>query len=158
MLTFGPMIVLAVIAIVAVIGLIPETAEDAALKFRRQCRADGMSFAETEAAIGIRKAFVQLRRLSSDQCVARGGKMDRDQINQIASHVAIGLAAAYGREAAKAFEGWIGSCPDEEILYDDARSARHHHIVGALREKGLCYPPKRAGMSEDFRNSFKVVR
>ncbi|RUU33681.1 hypothetical protein EOC93_28215, partial [Mesorhizobium sp. M6A.T.Ce.TU.002.03.1.1] len=112
------MIVLAVIAIVAVIGLIPETAEDAALKFRRQCRADGMGFAETEAAIGIRTAFVRLRRLGSDQCVAQGGKMDRDQINQIAAHVAIGLAAAHGREAAKAFVGWIDACPDEEMLYD----------------------------------------
>ncbi|TIP75271.1 MAG: hypothetical protein E5X63_42960, partial [Mesorhizobium sp.] len=120
MLTYGPMTVLAVIAIVAVIGLIPETAEDAALKFRRQCRADGMGFAETEAAIGIRTAFVRLRRLASDQCVAQGGKMDRDQINQIASHVAIGLAAAHGRKAAKAFVGWIDACPDEEILFDDA--------------------------------------
>ncbi|MER8393735.1 hypothetical protein NKH10_17715 [Mesorhizobium sp. M1340] len=156
MLEYGPMIVLAVIAIVAVIGLIPETAEDAALKFRRQCRADGMGFAETEAAIGIRKAFVQLRRLSSDQCVVRGGNMDRKAINEIAGHVAIGLAAAHGREAASSFVAWIDSCPDEEILYDDARVARHHRTVDALRAKGL-YPPKDTDMHEDFKNAFRIV-
>ncbi|WP_192384077.1 hypothetical protein [Mesorhizobium silamurunense] len=156
MLEYGPMIVLAVIAILMVIGLIPETAEDAALKFRHQCRDDGMSFAETEAAIAIRKAFVQLRRLSSDQCVASGGKMDRDQINQIAGQIAIGLAAAHGRETAKSFIGWIDACPDEEILYDDARAARHRMHVASLRSKDL-YPPKRIAMSEDFANAFRII-
>ncbi|MER9914000.1 hypothetical protein NKJ71_25575 [Mesorhizobium sp. M0050] len=156
MLEYGPMVVLAVIAMVAVIGLIPENAEDAALKFRRQCRADGMDFRETEAAIAIRKAFVQLRRLSSDQCVASCGKMDRDQINQIAGQVAIGLAAAHGRDAAKAFVGWIDACPDEEILYDDARAARHRMHVVSLRSKGL-YPPKDVGIHDDYRNAFKIV-
>ncbi|MER8389425.1 hypothetical protein NKH14_28725 [Mesorhizobium sp. M1380] len=157
MLEYGPMVVIAVVVIVVAIGLLPESPEDAASKFRRQCRADGMDFAETEAAIGIRKAFVRLRRLSSDQCVASGGKMDRDQINQIAAHVAIGLAAAHGREAAKAFVGWIDDCPDEEILYDDARAARHHKTVDALREKGLYPMPKHVGTHEDFKNAFRIV-
>ncbi|RWN34163.1 MAG: hypothetical protein EOR97_05245 [Mesorhizobium sp.] len=156
MLEYGPMILLAVIAIVAVIGLIPENAEDAALKFRRRCRADGMDFSETEAAIAIRAAFVRLRRLSSDQCVAKGGNMGREAINELASQVAIGLAAAHGREAAKSFIGWIDACPDEEILYDDARAARHHKTVDALRATGL-YPPKNTGMHEDFRNAFRIV-
>lgn len=156
MLEYGPMIVIAVVVVVVAIGLIPETAEDAALKFRRQCRAEGMGFAETEAAIGIRKAFVRLRRLASDQCVAKGGKIDRDEMNEIARQVAIGLAAAHGRSAATSFIGWINSCPDEEILYDDARAARHRHTVGALRAKGL-YPPMNVAMDEDFRNAFKIV-
>lgn len=157
MLEYGPMIVLAVIAIVVVIGFIPETVEDAALKFRRQCRANGMNFAETEAAIVVRVAFVRLRRLSSDQCVAMGGKMDRDQIDLIAADVAIGLAAAHGREAAMAFVNWIDACPDEEILYDDARAARHHQTVDALRARGLYPPLKHGGMSEDYWNAFKVM-
>ncbi|TIO52993.1 MAG: hypothetical protein E5X80_04910 [Mesorhizobium sp.] len=157
MLEYGPMILLVVIAVVVAIGLIPESAEDAALKFRRQCRADGMGFAETEAAIGIRKAFVQLRRLSSDQCVVRGGNMDRKAINDIAGHVAIGLAAAHGHQAAKSFIGWVDSCPDEEIFYDDARHARHRNHVVALRASGH-YPPKHVAMSEDFQHAFRIVR
>ncbi|MGY3331323.1 hypothetical protein ACVILI_004340 [Mesorhizobium sp. USDA 4775] len=156
MLEYGPMILLAVIAIVVVIDLIPESAEDAALKFRHQCRADGMNFAETEATIAIRAAFVRLRRLSSDQCVARGGSIERRAINEIAGHVAIGLAAAHGREAAKSFIGWIDACPDEEILYDDARAARHRMHVVSLRSKGL-YPPKHVQMHEDHRNAFRIV-
>ncbi|MER8699697.1 hypothetical protein [Mesorhizobium sp. M1273] len=83
--------------------------------------------------------------------------MDRDEINHIAGQIAIGLAAARGREAATSFIGWVDSCPDEEILYDDARAARHRHVVVALRKAGL-YPPKHVGLSEDVRNAFRIIK
>ncbi|MER9639409.1 hypothetical protein [Mesorhizobium sp. M0239] len=148
---------LALIAIALAIHFIPSGPEEALQKFREQCRADGMDFAETEAAIAIRTSFVRLRRIASDQCVAQGGKMDRDEINQIASQIASGLTAAHGREAAKSFIGWIDASPDEEILYDDARAARHRNTVEALRANGL-YPPKNVPMSEDLRNAFRIVK
>ncbi|MER9493445.1 hypothetical protein NKI86_16610 [Mesorhizobium sp. M0320] len=157
MLEYGPIIILVLVSVGIVIGLLPEAHDAPLQKFREECRAGGMDFAETEAAIAIRTSFVRLRRMASDQCVAQGGKMDRDEINQIASQVAIGLAAAHGREAAKSFIGWIDSCPDEEILYDDARGARHRNTVEALRAKGL-YPPKNVPMSEDLRTAFRIVK
>ncbi|ESX87002.1 hypothetical protein [Mesorhizobium sp. LNJC405B00] len=157
MLEYGSMILLALIAIAVVIGLIPESAEDAALKFRQRCRAGGMDFRETETAIATRMAFVRLRRIASDQCIAQGGKMGRDEINQIAGQIAIGLAASRGTDVGQKFIAWIDDCPDEEILYDDARAARHSKTVEALRAKGL-YPPKNLAMGEDFKSAFRVVK
>ncbi|TIN78338.1 hypothetical protein [Mesorhizobium sp.] len=156
MLEYGPLLLLAVIIIVLAIGFIPDSPEDALHKFQQECKASGMDFRETQAAIAIRTAFVRLRRIASDQCVAKGGNMDRKAINEIAGNVAIGLAAAHGREAATSFIGWVDSCPDEEILYDDARAARHRMHVVSLRPQGL-YPPKHVGMSEDFGNAFRIV-
>lgn len=155
MLEYGPIIILVLVVVGIVIGLLPEAHDAPLQKFRQQCRAGGMDFAETEAAIAIRTAFVRLRRIASDQCVAKGGNMDRAEINQIAGQIAIGLAAARGREAATSFIGWVDSCPDEEILYDDARAARHSRTVEALRAKGL-YPPKNVPMSDDLRNAFRI--
>ncbi|RWP80465.1 hypothetical protein [Mesorhizobium sp.] len=157
MLEYGPLLMLAVIVIVLAIGFIPDSPEDALRKFQQECKANGMDFRETEAAIATRTAFARLRRIASDQCVSKSGNMGREAINEIASQVAIGLAAAHGREAAKSFIGWIETCPDEEILYDDARAARHRHTVGALRAKGLYPPPKNMVMHEDFKNAFRIV-
>lgn len=139
------------------IGLLPE-AHDAPLhKFRNQCRSEGMDFRETEAAIATRMAFVRLRRIASDRCIAQGGKIGRDEINEIAGHIAIGLAASRGTDAGHKFITWIDDCPDEEILYDDARAARHRHHVAALREQGH-YPPKNVKLHDDYRHAFKIVK
>ena len=83
--------------------------------------------------------------------------MERREINEIASHIAIGLAAAHGQEAAKSFTGWIDLCPDEEILYDDARAARHAWNAAHLRERGM-WPPKDIPMSEDMKNAFRIIK
>lgn len=83
--------------------------------------------------------------------------MDRDAINQIAGQIAIGLAASRGHDAGSKFIAWIDDCPDEEILYDDARAARHRHAVGALRAKGL-YPPKNVALHDDYKDAFKIVK
>ncbi|TJW14394.1 MAG: hypothetical protein E5W82_10485 [Mesorhizobium sp.] len=157
MLEIGPYIILAVVAFILIVGMLPE-ADDAPLhKFRKQCRDEGMDFNETESAIATRLAFVRLRRIASDQCVAQGGRMDRDQINQVASQIAIGLAASRGHDAGSKFIAWIDACPDEEILYDDARAARHRHTVGSLRDKGL-YPPKNVKLHDDYKHAFKIVK
>jgi len=156
-LEIGLVIIVLVVVAVLIIGMIPDTPMDALRKFREQCRAQGMDFAETEAAVDIRVSFAQLRRMASDQCVARDGQMERKDINEIAGHIAIGLAAAHGQEAAKSFIGWIDSCPDSEILYDDARAARHARNVASLREHGM-WPPKNVPMSDDLKNAFKIVK
>ncbi|WP_292636875.1 hypothetical protein [Mesorhizobium sp.] len=139
------------------IGLLPE-AHDAPLhKFRNHCRSEGMDFRETEAAIASRMAFVRLRRMASDKCIAQAGNMSRDEINQIAAQLAIGLAASRGTDVGQKFITWIDDCPDEEILYDDARAARHRHHVGALREQGH-YPPKNVKLHDDYKHAFKIVK
>lgn len=157
MLEWGPIIVLILVVAGVAIGLLPEAHDAPLRKFRQHCRDEGMDFRETETAIATRMTFVRLRRIASDQCVAQGGKMDRDQINEIAGQIAIGLAASRGTDAGQKFIAWIDDCPDEEILYDDARAARHRHVVGSLREKGL-YPPKNVPLHDDYRHAFKIIK
>lgn len=157
-LEVGPAIIFCLLAAGILIGLIPESHHDAVDKFRKKCRDDGMIFQEIEAAISIRVSFVTLRRKASDHCVSRGGKIDRQKINEIAGQIAIGLAAVHGQEAAKSFIGWIDSCPDEEILYDDARAAAHAHTMTNLRAKGLYPPPRKSEVHEDIKGAFKVVK
>ena len=60
-------------------------------EFRRRCAAAGKDFRETQDAIYIRIAFVQLRRKASDLCVARNGDFGRQHIDEIAGLLAIGL-------------------------------------------------------------------
>ncbi|WP_192242860.1 hypothetical protein [Mesorhizobium silamurunense] len=157
MITLGPLIVLVVIGAVVVIGLIPARPEDHLHDFRTKCRKEGMTFQETEAVLAVRMAFVSLRRQSSNLCVDAGGVISRDRINEIARHLSIGLAAAHGQDAAKRFITWVESCPDEEILYDDARARRHHRISGELARKGL-HPDKKAAMHDDFKHALKIIK
>ncbi|CDX26811.1 hypothetical protein MPL3356_60568 [Mesorhizobium plurifarium] len=157
MIALGPLVVLIIIGAVVAIGLIPARPEDHLLDFRAKCRKDGLTFQETEAALGARIAFVSLRRRASNLCVDAGGHVTRDQINEIARHLAIGLAASHGQDAAKRFIAWVESCPDEEILYDDARGRRHHRISGELARKGL-HANKKAAMHEDFKHALKVIK
>ncbi|RWD14171.1 MAG: hypothetical protein EOS74_19505 [Mesorhizobium sp.] len=155
MFEIGLLIFIAIILAAWAISLIPD-GQDALARFRQECRQQGMSFEETQAAISIRVGLVQLRRIASDQCVSRGGHIDRKAINDLASNIAIGIAAAHGTRAAKTFVAWVDTCADEEILYDDARHARHRLHVASLRSQGL-YPPARAPMSRDLQDAFKIV-
>ncbi|MEI8714777.1 hypothetical protein [Mesorhizobium sp. ISC11] len=156
MIEWGLLIFIAIIAGALALSMIPDGQDDALTRFRLECRQRGMSFEETQAAVSLRVGLVQLRRIASDQCVAKSGNMDRKAINQLAGNIAIGIAAAHGTQAAKSFVAWVDSCADEEILYDDARAARHRMHVTYLRSNGL-YPPKRAPMSRDLRDAFKTV-
>ncbi|AZO29355.1 hypothetical protein [Mesorhizobium sp. M1B.F.Ca.ET.045.04.1.1] len=157
MLEYGPIVILILVVAGVAVGLLPEAHDAPMRRFRNHCRAEGMSFAETEAAIATRMAFVRLRRLASDQCVSQAGRIGRDEINEIASRMALGLAAAHGHEAAKKFIAWIDDCPDEEILYDDARAARHRHAVTELRQRGL-YPPKEPKFHDDHKHAFRIMK
>lgn len=157
LIILGPLAVFAIFGAVVVIKAIPERPEDLLLNFRAKCRQEGMTFQETEAALGARIAFVGLRRRASNMCVDAGGHVTRDQINEIARHLAIGLAASHGQDAAKRFIAWVESCPDEEILYDDARGRRHHRISSELARKGL-HANKKAAMHEDFKHALKVIK
>lgn len=155
MIDWGLLIFIAIIVGAYALSIIPD-GHDAVTRFRQECRQQGMSFEETQAAVTFRVGLVQLRRIASDQCVARSGNMDRKAINQLAGNIAIGIAATHGTQAAKSFVAWVDSCADEEILYDDARAARHRMHVTYLRSNGL-YPPTRAPMSRDLRDAFKTV-
>ncbi|BCH33210.1 hypothetical protein MesoLjLc_51400 [Mesorhizobium sp. L-8-10] len=135
------------------LGLLPESQDEAVQAFRNQCRSDGMDFAETEAALAIRVAFVQLRRRSSDLGVAKDGDISRSDINQIAGALAIGLAAAHGKDAAKSFIGWVDMCPDEEILYDDARAAVQKFLSG-IRQP-IQFDPQ---LQADIRAAVTIIR
>ena len=135
---------------------IPESPGAGMARFRQECKKQGMGSAETEAAVAIRVAFVRLRRMASDRCVEKKGEMSRKEINDIAGDLAIGLAAAHGQDAAKSFMGWVDTCEDSEILYDDARNARFRHNVEFLRGHGM-WPPK-AEMSHDLKDAFKIIR
>ncbi|TIN02687.1 MAG: hypothetical protein E5Y34_06565 [Mesorhizobium sp.] len=156
MIEWGLLILIAIIAVAFAISLIPDGPDDALARFRQECRQQGMNFEETQAAISLRVGLVQLRRLASDRCIERNGNMQRKEINELAGNIAIGIAAAHGTQAAKSFVAWVDSCADEEILYDDARAARHRMHVTYLRSNGL-YPPTRAPMSRDLRDAFKIV-
>lgn len=156
MIEWGLLIFIAIIAIAFALSMIPDGQDEALTRFRQDCRQQGMSFEETQAAVSLRVGLVQLRRIASDQCVAKRGNMDRKAINQLADNIAIGIAAAHGTQAAKSFVAWVDSCADDEILYDDARAARHRMHVTHLRSKGL-YPPTRGPMSRDLRDAFKIV-
>ncbi|MER9014515.1 hypothetical protein [Mesorhizobium sp. M0898] len=156
MIEWGLLIFTAIIAIAFALSMIPDGQDDALTRFRHECRQQGMSFEEIQAAVSLRVGLVQLRRIASDQCVAKSGNMDRKAINELAGNIAIGIAAAHGTQAAKSFVAWVDSCADEEILYDDARAARHRMHVTSLRAKGL-YPLPRAAMSHDLRDAFKIV-
>lgn len=158
MISFGgPIAALVILCIFVLIGMLPEHHEDALHKFKAQCRKDGMTFGEIQAALAIRMAFVNLRRRASDHCVGGAGHVSRHEINEIARQLAVGLAAAHGQDAAKSFIGWVESCPDEEILYDDARAHRHHRISSELAQKGL-RPNKKAAMHDDLKHSLKVIK
>lgn len=154
---YGPLAVLIIAALAGLAGLIEETPDDALRKFRKDCRAQGLDFAETETAIAVRLAFVRLRRMASDLCMSKDGEITRSEINEIAGDLAIGMAAAHGLDASKSFIAWIDSCPDEEILYDDARKARHRKNVEYLHKQGL-YPPKDTGMDQDFKDAFTIMK
>lgn len=157
MIWLGPLAILVVLGAAVVISMIPARPEDQLHDFRTKCRQEGMTFKETEAALAVRMAFVSLRRQASDHCVGAGGAVGRDRISEIAGHLAIGLAAAHGQDAAKRFIAWVESCPDEEILYDDARLHRHRRISNELARKGL-HPDKKAAMHEDFKHALKVIK
>jgi hypothetical protein len=98
-------------------------------EFRRQCAAAGKDFRETQDAIYIRIAFVQLRRKASDLCVARNGDFGRQHIDEIAGLLAIGLG---NHESAKSFLAWVQSCPTYEILYEDARALNLRYLTSKL--------------------------
>lgn len=96
---------------------------DPAAPFREEAYAQGMDFEEVEAGVGIRVALAQLRRLASDLCMLKRGEITRAQIDEIATHLAIGLGAAHNHEAAKTFLALVRTMPEGEILYADAREA-----------------------------------
>ena len=99
-------------------------------EFRRQCAAAGKDFRETQDAIYIRIAFVQLRRKASDLCVARNGDFGRQHIDDIAGGLAIGLGNHEFRRSASS--AWVQSCPDYEILYEDARALNLRYLTSKL--------------------------
>ncbi|MER8371745.1 hypothetical protein [Mesorhizobium sp. M1406] len=156
MIEWGLLIFIAIILVAYALSMIPDGPDDALARFRQECREQGMSFEETQGAVSLRVGLVQLRRLASDRCVEKNGNMSRKEINELAGNIAIGIAAAHGHQAAKSFVAWVDSCADEEILYDDARAARHRVYVTSLRSKGL-YPHPRAPMPPDLRDAFKVA-
>lgn len=122
--------------------------ERAMTEFIGDCRRAGLSIDEVRSQIAIREAFASLRRIASDECVARSGDYERHHINEVAKLSAYGLAAVYGKETAKIFIAWVDSCPDHEILYADARAARMRH--------GERYPMVMKEMSEDLKAAFTV--
>ena len=123
-------------------------------KFVDQCRKQGMDAEEISGAIGIRMAMIRLRRIASDLCHDRGGDMERWHIDEIAEVIGAGLAAAHNQQTCKSFLAWVKSCPDHEILYEDARELRHQFHKSQFPTPIPVNPQD----LEDLRAAFRVVR
>ena len=147
-------IVVGIFILVLIAAWISTLFVDPVEQFRDQCRKQGMDHEEIEAAIGIRVAMVRLRRLASDLCHDRGGDMEREHIDEIAEVIGIGLAAAYDQQTCTSFLAWVRSCPDYEILYEDARELRHQFHKSQFPTPIPVNPQD----LEDLRAAFRVVR
>lgn len=126
---------------------------DPLVAFREDCRKEGMSFEEAEAALAIRTAFVRLRRKATTLCHVRGGDIAREHLVELIEHETAMLHATHGFEPAKSFVAWANACPEHEILYPDAHEVRVKH----LRSKLTLVKPSRQ-VIEDMHAAVKVTR
>jgi len=127
---------------------------DEYVEFMENCRRQGLDFRERQAAFAIRLAFVRVRRLASELCVQRGGKIEVSDIAELVNDEAQGLHRIYDMETAKSFISWVNSCLESEILYEAARAVRLRYLRSQLEP----VPPMTAQQLEDFYAATRVIR
>lgn len=123
-------------------------------EFMENCRRQGLDFRETQAAFAIRYAFVRVRRLASELCIERQGKIEASDIADLINDEARMLRRLHDVETAKSFIGWANSCPENEVLYPWAMEVRMRYLRSQLKP----VPPMTKQQLEDFYAATRVIR
>lgn len=125
--------------------------------FREQCRAQGMTFREEQAAVAIRISFARLRRILSDACIEAQGDISDWHLGEVIRREAAGLHLIHGYEAAKSFTSWAKECGLVEVMYQDARDAYVAHLRSKMQPVEPLPEHVRRQNEQDRRAAFTIL-